>query len=75
MVFSLVTCVAGRSWQAERSWYDDEFSALSGESSRDRLQTGVSDLKHTLGCSLASDLHNDLIFTCIHAIRDKVAGM
>lgn len=39
IVFGLVACNEGRSWQADRSWYDDEFSALSGESSRGRSQT------------------------------------
>jgi hypothetical protein len=75
MSHSFVARGRGQSWQAERSEYDDGFSALFGKSSCDRLQTAVTDLKHVLWCSPASSLHNDLYFTSICAIRDMVAGM
>lgn len=63
------------SWQVERSRCYDGFSALYGESSPDTSQVATNDLKHTLYCSLVSSLRNDLYFTSMHAIRDKVAGV
>jgi len=56
------------SWQVEKSWCYDGFSALSGEISLDASQVATNDLKYTLYCSLMSRLRNDPYFISMHAI-------
>jgi hypothetical protein len=48
MFGSLVARGEGPSWQAKRSWCDDDIFASFGKTSPDRSQVAADDLKLTL---------------------------
>jgi hypothetical protein len=72
-VCSLIGSREMRSWQDERPWCNDEFSAHFDKSRPSSLHTAVTDTKNTLSRSLASSLQNDLYLALAHDIGDEVA--
>jgi hypothetical protein len=64
-----------QSWRDERLWYDDGFCTYFDKSRPDSLHTAATDMKHTVGNSVASSPLNGLYLALTHAISDKVAGV
>jgi hypothetical protein len=74
MFCSLNTRDKRRSWQIGRLWCNAGSSALLGRSGPGRLQVAMFDLKHTLQCSLASILYNDLHIILMHTTKLRLQG-
>jgi hypothetical protein len=72
---SPITRSKSRSWRDKRLWYDDGFYTHFDKSRPDSLHTAATDMKYTLGNSLACSLQNGLYLALTHAIRYKVAGV